>query len=157
MSAEQPPDLAAALIAQLADGIIFADREGRIRVWNQGAEAIFGHSAKEAIGESLDLIIPERLRSAHWAGFDRAIETGQLKHGREPLATRSMRRDGATLYVDLSFALVRDRDGRILGAVAVARDITRRFQEERDLRRRLADCEQRAAGAGEGGGPSRGG
>jgi PAS domain S-box-containing protein len=146
MSVEHSPELAEALIAQLADGVIFADREGMIRVWNEGAEAIFGHPRAEAVGQSLDLIIPERLRPAHWAAFKRAIETGQLQHGRESLATRSMHRDGRTLYVDLSFALVRGRGGEVLGAVAVARDITRRFREERELRRRLAELEQGAAG-----------
>ena len=135
------PALAHALIEHLADAVIFADREGQIQVWNAGAEAVFGYSPDEVLGRRLDILIPERLRPAHWAGFDAAIETGQMKHGRESLTTRSIHKDGSDLYVDLSFALVKDDTGQILGAVAVARDITKRFQAERESRRRVAELE----------------
>jgi PAS domain S-box-containing protein len=141
MSPPEQPALAQALIEHLADAVIFADREGLIQVWNAGAEALFGYSSDEVLGRRLDVLIPERLRSAHWAGFDAAIQTGQMKHGRESMTTRSMRSDGSDLYVDLSFALVKDGTGQVLGAVAVARDITRRFQAEKESRRRIAELE----------------
>jgi PAS domain S-box-containing protein len=133
--------LSEALIEQLADAVIFADREGLIRVWNPGAEAIFGHAAGEVLGRRLDVLIPERLRSAHWSAFDAAVDTGRMKYGRESMTTRSMHKDGSDLYVDLSFALVRDGSGHVLGSVAVARDITSRFRAEKESRRRLAELE----------------
>jgi PAS domain S-box-containing protein len=140
MSTSGPADLSRALVEQVADAIIFADRDGLIRVWNAGAEAVFGYAAHEAIGRRLDLIIPERFRSAHWTGFDRAISTGQTKHGREAMTTRAVTKDGSDLYVDLSFALVDDGAG-VRGAVAVARDVTARYRAERELRRRVAELE----------------
>lgn len=130
-----------ALVEQLADAVIFADREGLIQVWNAGAEAVFGYSADEVLGRRLDVLIPERLRSAHWGAFDAAIETGRMKHGRESMTTRSIRKDGSDLYVDLSFALVKDATGHVLGSVAVARDMTSRFRAEKESRKRLAELE----------------
>jgi PAS domain S-box-containing protein len=143
MPATEPTTLPQALIEQLADAVIFADRGGLIQLWNAGAQAVFGYSEDEALGQGLDMLIPERLRPGHWTGFDAAIETGQMKHGRESMTTRSMHKDGSDLYVDLSFALVKDASGDVLGAVAVARDITKRFQAERESRRRLAELEER--------------
>lgn len=121
--------------------MIFTDRAGRVQVWNAGAEAVFGHAACDVIGKSLDALIPERLRPAHWKGFDAAIETGHLKHGRGSITTRSIHRDGRDLYLDMSFALVRDGAGDVVGAVAVARDITERYLADRKARKRLADLE----------------
>ncbi len=120
-----------AIVAQAPDAIIFADREGLIRVWNRGAEAVFGHSAAEVLGGSLDLIIPERLRAAHWEGFRRAVDSGQTKHGARVLTTRSVHKDGRRLYVDLSFSLIRDSAGAVAGALAVGRDCTAREAERK--------------------------
>jgi PAS domain S-box-containing protein len=136
-----PACLSQALIEHLADAVIFTDRDGVIRVWNPGAEAVFGYSAAEVLGRRADMLIPERLRSAHWAAFDSAIETGRMKHGRGSMTTRSTHKDGSDRYVDMSFALVKDGAGRALGAVAVARDITDRFRAEKETRKRLADLE----------------
>jgi PAS domain S-box-containing protein len=141
VSTREQPTLAQALIEHLADAVIFADRAGLIQVWNAGAEAVFGYSSDEVLGRRLDVLIPERLRPAHWAGFDAAIETGHMKHGRESMTTRSIHRDGTDLYVDLSFALVKDDTGRVMGAVAVARDITSRFRAEKESRRHIAELE----------------
>ena len=143
MTTSEQAGLYRALIDDLADAMIFTDRDGLIRVWNPGAEAVFGHRADEIIGKSLDVLIPDRLRSAHWAGFDTAMETGQLKHVRQSMTTRSIHKDGSDLYIDMSFALVRDDTGLVLGAVAVARDVTDRFKAEREARKRLADLEAR--------------
>ena len=142
MSTEDPFNLTAAIVEQVADAIIFADLEGAIRIWNAGAEAIFGYGADEALGQSLDLIIPERLRPAHWAAFDKALETGRTKYGRQAMTTRSAKKDGSKLYVELSFALVKDQDSRVLGSVAMARDITSRYTADSELRKRLAELEQ---------------
>jgi PAS domain S-box-containing protein len=142
MSTEDRFNLPAAIVEQVADAIIFADRQGTIRVWNGGAEAVFGHTADEALGRSLDLIIPERLRAAHWAAFDKALETGRTKYGRQAMTTRSMKKDGTKLYVDLSFALVTDAGGQMLGSVAMARDVTARHAAAAEARERAAKPEQ---------------
>ena len=113
--------LAALLVRHAPDAIIFADREGLIRVWNEAAERLFGFAASEVVGKSLDLIIPERLRTAHWNGFHKAIDTGETRLAGRAVMTRSVHRDGGKLYVDVSFSLVRDAAGAIVGALAIAR------------------------------------
>src|SRR5215510_12073143 len=105
MPAEEPFSLTLSIVEQTADAIIFADRQGVIRLWNRAAETIFGFSADEVIGQSLDLIIPERLRPAHWKAFHQALEAGRTRLGRQALVTRSVHKSGARLYVDLSFAI----------------------------------------------------
>lgn len=128
------PDALAALIAQAGDALIFADREGVIRVWNAAATRVFGFDASEALGQSLDLIIPEKLREAHWRGFDQAVATGQMRLGGEPTVTRGVHKSGGRLYVEMTFALVRGADGVAIGSVAVARNVTARVERERALR-----------------------
>ncbi|HJM75194.1 MAG TPA: PAS domain S-box protein [Dehalococcoidia bacterium] len=134
-----------ALVAQAPDAIILADLEGVIREWNAAAERIFGYSAAEAIGQRLDLIVPERFRDAHWEGYQRATNDGETKYAGQSLPTRALRRGGEQFYVELSFAIVRSEDGQVAGALATARDITARFEEERASRRRLAELEQSLA------------
>jgi PAS domain S-box-containing protein len=134
-------ELYRALVDQASDAIIFADRDGIIRIWNRGAERIFGHSAAEAVGASLDLIIPERFRRAHWDAFHRAIDSGRTQYANRILTTRSAHRDGSKLYVDLSFGLLADRGGSVLGALAMGRDSTARYSADAALRARLAALE----------------
>jgi PAS domain S-box-containing protein len=139
-------DLYRAIVEQAPEAIIFADRQGLIRLWNGGAASVFGHTADEAMGQSLDIIIPEHLRRAHWDGFNRAVDTGQQKYVNRELTTRSMHKNGAKLYVDLSFALVRDEAGAVVGALAVGRDCTARHQADGALRARLRELEEQAKG-----------
>ena len=131
-----------AIVEQVSDAIILADRQGAIRLWNAGAEAIFGYSSQEVIGQSLDVIIPERLRPAHWKAFDKAVETGRTKYGRQVMVTRSIHKTEKKLYVDLSFAIVKDGAGTVVGAVAVASDATERYLSEAALRERVAELER---------------
>ena len=138
-------DLFQAIADQASDAIISADRDGAIRGWNRGAETIFGYSAAEAVGKSLDVIIPERLRSAHWEGFRRAMDTGRTKLGGRILTTRSVHKDGRKLYVDLSFGLVRDRSGAVTGAFAIGRDCTARYLSDSALRARISELEKKLA------------
>ena len=139
-----------ALVEQAPDAIIFADREGVIRVWNRGAETVFGYAATEVLGGSLDVIIPERLRRAHWEGFRKAIDTGQTKYTGRVLTTRSVHKNGSKLYVDLSFGLIRNGAGAIAGALAVGRDCTARHLAEGALRARVAELEEKTkAGSNE--------
>jgi PAS domain S-box-containing protein len=137
-------DLCRAIVEQAPEAIIFADRDGAIRLWNGGAETVFGHTADEALGQSLDIIIPERLRRAHWDSFNHAINTGQQKYVNRVLSTRSMHKNGSKLYVDLSFALVRDGAGAVVGALAVGRDCTARYLADGVLRARLKELEEKA-------------
>jgi PAS domain S-box-containing protein len=115
-----------ALVDQAPDALVFADCQGRIRIWNRAAEQIFGYPAAEVIGESLDLMIPERFRTAHWAGYQRALSSGQTKYAGRVMTTRSVHRDGRKIYMDLSFSLVRASDGAIVGVLAIGRDSTER-------------------------------
>ena len=138
-------DLFQAIVDQSPDAIIFADRHGTVRLWNRGAEDIFGYSAAEILGNSLDVIIPERLRSAHWEGFRRAIDTAQTKHRGRVMTTRSVHKDGSKLYVDLSFGLVKDQGGAVAGAFAIGRDCTARYISENALRARVSDLAEKLA------------
>jgi PAS domain S-box-containing protein len=110
-----------AIVEQAAEAIVFADREGIIRIWNRGAERLFGYSAAEALGANLELIIPERFRAAHWAGFGQAMDTGETRYAGRVLRTRSVHKDGGKLYVDLSFGVIRGPDGAVAGAFAIGR------------------------------------
>jgi PAS domain S-box-containing protein len=138
----QPEQMARLILDQAPDAVIFADTDGVIREWNAAAERIFGHSAGEAIGQSLDIIVPERFREAHWKGFDRALGEGQTQYEGQALPTRSMRKDGADIYVELTFAIISDSEGSVIGALAHARDITERWAKERAQRQRMQELEQ---------------
>ena len=119
------------IVEQAPDAIIFADREGVIRLWNAGAEAIFGYMAGEAVAQNLDLIIPEKLRAAHWRGYELAMTTGRTKLNGKALATRGTHKLGTPLYVEMAFKVITDEQGGVLGALATARDITQRYLAER--------------------------
>ena len=116
----------AGIVEQAADAFIFADASGVIRIWNAGATRVFGFGPDEALGQSLDLIIPEKLRGAHWTGYDRAMQSGELRLSGKPTLTRGTHKSGARLYVEMTFALVRDGQGQPVGSVAIARDVTER-------------------------------
>jgi PAS domain S-box-containing protein len=129
-----------AILSTRSDAIIAADRDGVIRFWNPGAERIFGHSPAEAIGRSLDLIIPERLRQRHWDGFRRTVETGHSRYGEgDLLSVPALRKDGATISVEFTIVPLQTETGRMNGMVAIMRDITQRFEEMRRLRQKLAE------------------
>ncbi|WP_066454182.1 PAS domain-containing protein [Castellaniella caeni] len=131
----ESPQLAEWIIEQTTDALIYADRAGDIQRWNAAATALFGFPASEALGQNLDLIIPEHLRAAHWAGFEAAMERGRLKLGGRPTLTRGLHKDGRKLYVEMTFALVCDSAGEAVGAVAMARDVTERTERERAARK----------------------
>lgn len=119
------------IVEQTADAVIYSNRDGVIERWNAAATAMFGYGAGEALGQSLDLIIPERLRAAHWRGFEAAMASGRTRlHGR-PTLTRAEHKTGGKLYVEMSFAVVVDAAGTALGSVAMARDVTERVNREK--------------------------
>jgi PAS domain S-box-containing protein len=132
-------ELSAALLASGADAIIAADTQGAIRFWNPGAERMFGFTAAEALGQSLDLIIPERLRDRHWRGYDRVMRTGQSRYGHgDILAVPGIRKDGTPISLEFTIVLLRDGSGRLTGIGAVLRDVTTRFNELQMLRKKPA-------------------
>ena len=135
------------IVEVASEAIIFADRDGRIRLWNRGAELVFGYTSAEVMGERLDVIIPERLRRAHWDSYDRSVETGRTKYTDRVLTTRSTHKNGSKLYVDLSFGLVKDANGFVLGAFAIGRDCTARYLADGATKARLQDLETKLAGA----------
>lgn len=115
-----------AIIRQAPDAIIFADVTGVIREWNDPAAQLFGYPREEALGQGLDIIIPERLRAAHWEGFRAAVTAGRTRSGGRAILTRAMAKGGERLYVEISFSLVLDERGVVLGAIAIARDVTQK-------------------------------
>ena len=127
--------LARALLSDLPDAVIYADRDGAIRFWNAGAERIFGFSKTEAIGRSLDIIIPERLRQRHWDGYTRMMQTGHSRYGAdELLSVPAVTKAGASLSIQFTVAPVHGADGSLIGIVALLRDVTATFQELKRLR-----------------------
>src|SRR5947199_6062691 len=135
-----PAGLGEALLQSASDAIIATDREGHITFWNPGAERSFGFTAGEALGQSLDLIIPENLRARHWAGFRHTMETGTSRYGHgDLLSVPGLTRDGRRISVEFTIVLLRNEVLAVTGTVAVMRDVTKRFEEVRELKRRLAE------------------
>jgi PAS domain S-box-containing protein len=133
--------VADSLVAAAADAVVATDREGIIRLWNPGAERIFGHRAEEALGRSLDLIIPERLRAAHWEGWRRVMQTGESRYGHgDLLSVPGIRKDGQRISVEFTIVPLKGADGAMMGMAAVMRDVTKRFEEMKTLRRQLAEA-----------------
>jgi len=119
------------------DGIMFADRDGIIRLWNSGAETIFGYESEEAIRNSLDLIIPGKLRQRHWEGYHKVMDTGKTRYGKELLKVPALKKDGERISVEFSIVLVRDNQNKVLGSAAIMRDVTERWKQEKELKERL--------------------
>ena len=123
-----------------SDAIIATDREGVIRFWNRGAARIFGFTAEQAIGASLDLVIPERLRKRHWDGYERVMATGETRYGAgDVLAVPAIAKGGRQISVEFTIILLQDSEQRVSGMAAILRDVTARFEELRQLKRELAD------------------
>lgn len=123
------------------DAIIFADRDGIIALWNSGAETMFGYSADEALGQSLDLIIPERLRERHWKGYSQSMTTGITRYDRQVLAVPAIRKDGSRISIEFTIVLLRDEKGELLGPAAIIRDVTTRWERDKTMKERLATLE----------------
>jgi PAS domain S-box-containing protein len=135
------PHVLEAIFTQMPDALIFADCEGVIRLWNGGAASVFGFSAEEAVGESLDLIIPERFRPAHWRAYQLAVERRRTGAGDRVRTTRATHKDGRRLFVELSFGIVTDAEEKVLGAIALGRDCSERYALEKAMKERLARLE----------------
>ena len=137
--------LARALLGTSSDAIIAADKDGVVRFWNPGAERIFGYTSEDAIGQSLDIIIPERLRKRHWDGYQQVMQGGESRYGHgDILAVPSIRKDGAGISVEFTIVPLTDEAGLLNGVAAIMRDVTKRFEEVRALKRKLADAAKTA-------------
>ena len=134
------------IVSESRDAIIFADKDGVIRLWNAGAEAMFGYRAAEMEGQTLDLIIPEGLRARHNEGFRRALAAGASRYAQDLLAVPGLRKDGARISLEFTITLIKGDGGEVLGAAAIIREVTMRWQRDQELKKRLA------ALAGQGGG-----
>jgi PAS domain S-box-containing protein len=125
------------IIENSQDAILFTDRDGVIYLWNSGAEAIFGYKAEEIQGKSLDLIIPEKLRQRHWEGYQRVMRTGETRYGKELLKVPAIRKDGRTISVEFTILLVRNRQNELIGTASIIRDVTERWNQEKELKNKL--------------------
>lgn len=124
-------DLHRRTLEAIPDAVLVADRDGVIRFWNAGAERVFGIAASDALGKSLDLIIPERQRARHWEGYRKVVASGVTQYGERLLAVPALRADGKRISVEFSVALLRDASGAVDGVAAVLRDVTERWERER--------------------------
>lgn len=131
------------IVAGIGDAVMYSDRQGIIRYWNSAAEKMFGYSTAEALGQSLDLIIPENLRGRHWEGYYRVMESGSSRYSVDLLSAPALRKDGTRLSTEFSMALIRDDEGGMLGVAAVIRDVSARWQRERELKERVRVLEAR--------------
>ena len=125
------------LIDNASDAIIFGDTEGVVRLWNAGAERIFGFRADEMVGKSMDPIIPENLRERHWEGYEQTMKTGRTQYSRNLLAVPAIRKDGTRISIEFTIALIRDANGKLLGPAAILRYVTARWNQDKELRKRL--------------------
>jgi PAS domain S-box-containing protein len=130
-----------ALIAAVGDAVLVCDAQGAITLWNPACERLFGHTEAEALGQSMDLIIPERLRKRHWEGYDKTMATGITKYGHDVLRVPAVDKQGRSLSIAFTVALLHAADGSVASIASVIRDETSRFNEERALKKRLAELE----------------
>ena len=140
---ESGESLYRALVEGCPDAIVVADREGVIRFWNAGAEATFGHTAAGALGESLDIIIPENLRPPHWTAYGAAMASGATRYGSELLKVPALHRSGRRLSIEFRVMLLRNDRGAVVGIAAFLRDVTAAWKEQQEFRTRLSALERR--------------
>ena len=133
------------LVASIGDAVIASDPSGAINLWNPAATRMFGHTEAEALGKSLDIIIPQRQQQRHWDGYNKTMETGQTRYGNDVLRVPAMHKDGHTLSIAFTVAMLHSPDGKVCAIVAVVRDESARFAEDRALKRRLTELEMAAA------------
>jgi len=137
-----PATLAKAILSTSGDAIVASNDKGIVRFWNRGAERIFGYTSGDAVGQSLDIIIPEPLRDRHWAGYRQVMASGESRYGHgDILAVPAIRKDGTRISVEFTIVPLRDADGKMTGMAAIMRDVTKRFEELRTLKKMLAKRE----------------
>jgi PAS domain S-box-containing protein len=130
------------IIENSQDAIILADVDGVIKLWNSGAVNIFGHTADDALGETLDIIIPDRFRDSHWTGFNEVMSTGITKYQTGLLAVPAIRKDGTRISIEFTILMLKDEQDTPLGIAATIRDVTKRRQQDRDMQERVSNLEE---------------
>ena len=135
------------LVAGAGDAIMVCDAKGAITLWNPAAERMFGHTEAEALGQSLDIIIPERLRGRHWEGYDKSMATGTSRYGHDLLRVPATHKDGSAMSIAFTVAMLFTPDRKVSSIIAVIRDETVRFNDERTLRKRIVELEAKLKAA----------
>jgi len=140
--------LCESIVEQSPIAIIVGDREGMVRLWNAGAQTMFGWSAEEVLGKSMDMIIPEKHRPRHWEGYDKVMASGVTKYGSSVLAVPALTKDGRRISVEFNVVLLKDAEGQVLGIAASMQNVTARWERDKTLRARLAELEAKLKQAG---------
>jgi len=141
-----PHDVPVRILDGSPDAILICDHAGTVRYWNTAAERVFGFRVAEALGASMNLIIPERFRARHWSGWETTMRTGVTGYGEgQLLAVPALHKDGRQISIEFSIQLIRDGDGQIAWVVAIIRDVTERFSREKELRAQLKSLQTKAA------------
>jgi len=135
------------LVAAIGDAVIASDAKGAITLWNPAAERMFGYTEAEALGQSLDIIIPERLRGRHWEGYDKSMATGTSRYGHDLLRVPATHKDGSAMSIAFTVAMLFTPDRKVSSIIAVIRDETVRFNDERTLRKRIVELEAKLKAA----------
>ena len=135
------------LVSAIGDAVLVSDAAGAITLWNPAAERMFGYTEAEALGQSLDLICPERLRKRHWDGYQKSMETGETRYGNDVLKVPAVHKDGRAMSIAFTVAMIHKPDGTVDAIAAIIRDETARFNEERALKKRVTELEAAAKGA----------
>jgi PAS domain S-box-containing protein len=136
------------LVEAVGDAIVASDASGAITLWNPSAQRMFGFTEEEALGKSLDIIIPQRQQQRHWDGYHKTMATGQTRYGNDVLRVPAVHKDGHGLSIAFTVALLHTPDNKVSAIVAVIRDETARFAEERSLKKRLTELEMQLAPQG---------
>ena len=138
----------ATLIAAIGDAVMVCDAQGAITLWNPACERLFGFTEAEVLGQSMDMIIPERLRKRHWEGYDKTMETGITKYGHDVLRVPAVNKQGTPLSIAFTVAMLHSPEGKVSAIAAIIRDETSRFNEDRAMKKRLVELEAKLAGQG---------
>ena len=142
MNADDKAQLCLNIVRQAPDAILFSDREGIIRLWNRGCELVFGFSEAEALGQALDIIIPEKLRARHWEGYFKVMETGASAYGTKLLSVPALHKDGRQLSCAFSIVMLKDDQGQPTGVASIMRDVTDAWAREKALKEKIAQLEK---------------
>ncbi|HZX60673.1 MAG TPA: PAS domain-containing protein [Candidatus Methylomirabilis sp.] len=130
------------IVQEAADAVVLAGADGKIALWNPGAERLFGFTEAEALGQSLDLIVPEKYRERHWAGYREVMRTGQTQYGAQVLRVPALRKDGSRLSIAFTVGMLKTAEGRVEGIFAIMRDDTEAFTTQKALRERVKELEE---------------
>jgi PAS domain S-box-containing protein len=135
------------VVAAIGDAVIVSDVEGRVVVWNAAAERLFGWTEAEALGQRMDMIVPERLRKRHWDGYDKSMQTGETRYAHDVLRVPAVDKAGRAMSIAFTVFMLFGPDGKPNACGSVIRDETERFTQDRELRKRLTELEAQLAAA----------